>query len=124
MKRTACLIFLFTATSALARDVDFSRHIVDLDGKDIPTSQAKDAAPLDLKNVATTALLTERQDPRQTPPDPADKLRRFALALKIHQGGKVDLSAEEIAEVKASIAAAYSALVVGRANEILERIRR
>lgn len=120
--KVALLAIVLLASPAAAREVNFSAHIVDLDGNDIPSSTAKDAPPLDLKVVAATALLAEapRQDPRAAPPDPTDKLKRFALALKIHKGGAVELSVEEIATLKAAIGADYPALVVGRADEILD----
>lgn len=52
---------------------------------------------------------------------PVDKLKLYALAQKLHAGGVVDLSAEEIAQLKDRIGRGYSALVVGRAFELLEQ---
>ncbi len=114
---------LALSTAALGGEIDFSRHIVDLDGNDIPASAAKGDKPLDLATVAGMALLTEPPaDPRdaRAQPTPADKLARFSLAIKVHDGKTVSLSAEEIALVKSAISASYGPLVVGRANEILD----
>ena len=119
MKYAIIALFL-SVSSAFAGEVDFSRHIVDLDGKDIPSSQAKDAPPLDLATVAGMALLTEPPTERGQPQNPVDKLARFNLALKIHAGGKVNLSSEETTLLKAAVGAAYPPLVVGRADQILD----
>jgi len=121
MKYTIIAASMLLASGAFAAEVDFSRHITDLDGKDIPTSATKDAKPLDLAAVAGMALLTEPPaDPRGPQPSSADKLARFTLALKIHAGGNVVLSSEETTLLKTAIGAVYAPLVVGRAVEILD----
>ena len=123
MKFVILCAALLLVAPALAAEIDFSTHIVDLDGKDIPSSPAKDAPPLDLATVAGMALLSEPPaDPRNPgqPKDTNEKLRRFALAVKTHAGGKVTVSAEDIALLKSAISSAYAALVVGRAVEILD----
>jgi hypothetical protein len=116
------IALILIASSAYAGEVDFSKHILDLDGKDIPSSQAKDAPPLDLATVAGIALLTEAPaDPRGgRPADSTDKLARFKLAVKVHGGSAVDLSSEEVTTLKTAVSAVYGPLVVGRAIEILD----
>lgn len=124
MKGFLLLVALLCAEPAFAREIDFSKKIVDLDGKPIPSTKAEDAPALDLKTVAEIAILSEKpqdpRDPRSLPPDPTEKLKRFALALKIHHGGVVDVSAEEIAQIKSAISNMYNAFVFGRAVEILD----
>lgn len=121
MKLAIIATSMLIASGAFAAEVDFSRHITDLDGKDIPSSQAKDAQPLDLAMVAGIALLTEPPTERGQPPqNPVDKLARFNLALKVHAGGKVNLSSEETTLLKAAVGVAYPPLVVGRADQILD----
>lgn len=48
------------------------------------------------------------------------KLRLYALTQKVHAGGVVDVSAEDIALLKERIGRAHGVLVVGRAYELLE----
>lgn len=122
MRLVCCIVtaLLFTA-SAFAADIDFSRHITDLDGKDIPASQEKDAPPLDLLSVSRFALLNEQpQDPRAPPKNSLDKIKRFNLAIKIHGGGVMQLTSEEITLLKSSILDSFGPIVVGRATEILD----
>jgi hypothetical protein len=115
------LLIALLSTTCSAREINFSQPIVDLDGKSVPSSTSEGAPPLDLKMVAGIALLTDKPpDPRTATPDAANKLHRFTLAVKIHLGGVIDLSAEEIAEVKAAIAGVWPTLVFGRAAEILD----
>ena len=126
MNRVLFVICLSSmALAASAAEVDFSRHILDLDGKDIPMSAAKDAPPLDLATVAGMALLAEPPaDPRAPAPDTGDKLRRFDLALRTHGGHVVSLSAEDIALLKAAVSKSYGPLVVGRAFELLDPVKK
>ena len=106
-----------------AEPVDFSKHILGLDGKDLPGPGGKDAPPLDLATVCETALLVELPADPQHPQqgrDAADKLLRFKLSMRIHAGSPVTLTAEEVTMLKVSLAATYGPLVVGRAVEILD----
>ena len=89
---------------------------------DAVAGDGPDAPPLDLATVAGMALLTETPADPRAPKNPADKIKRFSLAVKVHAGGVVSLSAEEIALLKSAIAEGYSPLVVGRANEILDPV--
>lgn len=120
MKYVTIITTLFFVSNAFAAEIDFSRHITDLDGKDIPSSAAKDAKPIDLASISGMALLTEPPAERGQAQSPADKLARFNLALKIHAGGKIDLSSEETTLLKNAIGTVYPPLVVGRAIEILD----
>ena len=126
MKNLFFAFALFLASPALASEIDFTRHILDLDGKDIPVSADKDAPITTLARVAETALLNEPPvDPRQpvAAETPDQKRQRFDLALRIYQAkGAVTLSSEEVTLVKNAIAAIYGPLVVGRAAEILDPV--
>lgn len=52
--------------------------------------------------------------------DGAQKMRLYGLAQKVHGGGVVDLTAEDVALLKERIGRAFTVLVVGRAYELLE----
>jgi len=104
--------------------IDFTQHIVTLDGKDIPSTGDKDSPPLDLAIVAETGLLTEiPADPRAAPKTATDKRLRFDLALRIHDEKKLALTSEEVTLLKDSIASVFSPLVVGRAIQILDPVK-
>lgn len=122
MRKILLCALMASAGAALADPVDFSAHIVDLDGRDIPMSQDKGAPALDLRRAAEVALLAEpdSRDPRAPPRDFAEKSRRFDLALRIHDGGKIALTAEEVTLLKTAIAASFGPLIVGRAIQILD----
>ena len=115
---TSSVVAVLAAGYAGAAEVDFSRRITDLDGKDIPASADKGANPLDLARVAGLALLAQSPDDARMAQEA--KLARFNLAIKVHSGGRVDLTSEEVTLLKGAISAAYPPLVVGRAVEILD----
>lgn len=96
--------------------VDFNYVIRDLKGEAV--MDGKDE--FTLKNVACNALLMPYPDEQQL--SGTDKYRRFKLADKISaaNGEAVDLSVEEVADLKKLIAKAFSPLVVGRAYDKLD----
>lgn len=96
--------------------VDFNYVIRDLKGEAV--LDGKDE--FTLKTVACNALLMPYPDEQQL--SGTDKYRRFKLADKISSanGEDVDLSAEEVTDLKKLIAKAFSPLVVGRAFDKLD----
>ena len=95
---------------------NFCQDLLDLDGEPL-----KDPAgvTVTLQNASVNALLANDQNEN---PDGVEKAKRFALAMKIHNVKEpVDVTAEEIALVKKLIGKVYTALVVGRAYELLEQ---
>lgn len=102
--------------------LDFSTLLMTLDGKmPLLDRQPKEGEPvpkpLTLGMVSVTALLSDYPDERI---DVNEKLRRFKLALKLSDGGGVDVGVEDVALLKTLIAKMFSPLAVGRACEILD----
>jgi hypothetical protein len=107
--------------------VDFSTTLRDLRGKVIQNvvehgDPASGKPPVTedttLATVAAEALLY--YDPRGTQ-DPGIKKAQCAhLALRVHKGGVLDVTAEDIVLLKDKIGAIYAPLVVARAYELLE----
>lgn len=93
--------------------IDFDSTINDLNGK--PVMQGE--KPLDLRDLAVNSLMAVLDDERHLNGD--EKMARFTLAMKVKDGGEVDLTPEEVSKLKALIGKCYSALAVGRAYEIL-----
>lgn len=99
-------------------EVNFASHVLDYDGRTIPSpvpGQPDQNQPLTLAAVCVNSLMIE--DP-QKPLTGEEKLQRHHLALKVH-GTKspVTLSAEDVILIKTATAKAYNALVYGRVVE-------
>lgn len=74
--------------------------------------------PLTLRSACVDALLGAYQDEVALPGE--EKYRRFQLATKLSSSDEVDLTAEEITQLKKLVGKAWSPLVVGRVYELLE----
>ena len=68
--------------------------------------------------ACTTALLNNFQEEANLPP--ADKVRRFKLALKTDDGGEQAFSAEDVVLIKHLIGKTYGTLIVGRVEQLIE----
>jgi hypothetical protein len=113
-----------------AMKVNMGAEIVDLDGKTIleqvPTGQKnlmgqpimEDGGPLTLATVSRNALVAVFQD--ETTITGEEKVKRWALAMRIKKGAEADLSVEEIVLIKKLIGKAYGAVVCGPAWAALE----
>lgn len=75
--------------------------------------------PLTLRSACVDALLGTYQDEASLSGE--EKYRRFQLAAKLSGSDEVDLTAEEIAQLKKLVGRAWAPLVVGRVYELLER---
>lgn len=86
--------------------------ILDLDGKPLPDEAT-------LKSVLFLAVTTPQKDDDRL--DVKKKLELYSLAQKVHAGGEVDFTAEEIAALKDRVAKVFvHVVVVGRTFELLE----
>ena len=94
--------------------IDFDTILRDLRGEPIKDG----TGDFTLGMASCTALLSSYQDEQGL--DPKDKVRRYKLATKVSDGGEVDLSVEEISDLKKLIGKAFPPLIVGRAYEILD----
>lgn len=123
MKAAGILILLMTQSALAGEPIDFSRFMIDLDGKNIPISD-KDPTPISLGRVAEMALLSEPpsdpRDPRNASSSLVDKTKRFDLALRIHNEKKLSLSSEDTTLLKQAIADSFAPIIVGQAVKILD----
>ena len=99
-------------------EIDFSQAMKNLDGTEAMEGEGKGAKALTLGSVATEALLAVFQDEQALPGN--DKVRRYELALRVHKGGKQDMKAEEIVEIKTLVGKAFAPIIVGQAWKMLE----
>ncbi len=97
--------------------IDFEQTMKTLNGEEIKESEKKDSVPLTLKSVCINALLSEI-DREKTSGE--DKVERYELAKKIHEGGTIELKTEQVVLIKERIGKFYLPLLVGGAFEMLE----
>lgn len=96
--------------------INFEQKLKTIDGKNLILPNSQDGT---LKYFACEALQLTFQDERDL--DPNKKCLRWLLATRIYANPtKIDLTVEEIAEIKKLIGKAYGPLVVGQAFLILE----
>ena|SRR6516225_8174052 len=94
--------------------IDFDSEIRDLANAPIINGEKH----LDLAAIATNALLTPQAAEQNIPVE--EKVKRFQLALRIANGGALDIALEDVVLLKNIIGKAYPPLVVGRAFELLD----
>lgn len=90
--------------------VNFDIELKDLDGDRV----VEGGKPIRVRDLITSALLQSEQG------DEAEqKIKKWDLANKIHQGGDVDILPEDAALIKKLVGERYAPLVVGQVFPIL-----
>jgi hypothetical protein len=100
------------ATTAWA--TDFTAVLSGLDGKPLV---AEGVPSMTLGEVVANALVNQFKDEN---PSGQDKVKRWALALRIHAAKDIELTADEVKLIKDLVAKAYGPLVVGQVWSILD----
>lgn len=96
--------------------IDFNQTIKQIDGTELTITEGKEAT---LKHFALEALQLNFQDETNLSAD--TKCKRWLLATRIYANpAKIDLTAEEIVEIKKLIGKAYGPMIVGQAFQMLE----
>jgi hypothetical protein len=125
LKAAIAAVLFACATPALA--LDFTTPLTQLGGKPFETDGK--SGPITLGSISETALLTvfpDEQDAAQKAGPAAideyarEKVRRYALAVKLHDKSDVTLSADEIALLKRLIGKGYPPVVAGQAWMMLD----
>jgi hypothetical protein len=97
--------------------VNFNQEIKKINGESIANGASTQTL---LKDVAVEAILAVYQDEHNLPG--ADKAKRFVLATRIYANpADIDLTVEEVADVKKLIGKAYGPLIVGQAFAMLDQ---
>jgi len=102
---------------APAMAIDFTMPLTQLDGKPF-TDESGKAIELTLGSASENALLKVYQDEPNLAGE--EKVKRYLLAVKIHDKTNVDLNSDEISILKKLIGKSYSAAVVGEAWTALD----
>jgi hypothetical protein len=85
-----------------------------LDGQPL---NGEDGRAMTLKAVCVNALLASFDEDRNMLPEKA--LARWKLAVRLHAGGDVEVTPEELTEIRARVPKQYTVLVSGQALEML-----
>jgi hypothetical protein len=67
--------------------------------------------PVTVGSVCLTALLTAGPEDKSTP---AEKVSRWKLSQKVHKGGEVEFTPEDLSTLKAAVGPLFGPLVVGQ----------
>lgn len=98
--------------------IDFTPTINDLKGKPIKEGDAEDSPVATLGSICITALMAQFEDERTLPAK--EKVSRFKLAQKLVDAKELELKVEEVNLLKTLVGKAFGALIVGRAEELLD----
>lgn len=116
------LAFAFSiALASAASAADFTAPILDFDNAPAsacPPSEPACGKVLTLSDVAVASLMGAFPDERDLSGD--EKIKRFALAMRVRNAKDATLTAEEISLLKKLIGKAYGPLVVGRAYPMID----
>ena len=94
--------------------VNLLTEVTNLDGTSIPDTDGK---PMTLKSVFCNALISQKQGETITG---VEKVRRYTLAVAIHNHDIVDLNLDDAKLVRDLVADGYVPLVVGQVWGILD----
>lgn len=86
-----------------------------IDGRNLKKEDDQDVS---IKDVILNSLLANFPDEQGLAGE--EKVKRYSLALKVHQNTDPDLSIDDLSLIKKLVGKMYSALVVGQMWEILE----
>lgn len=95
--------------------VDVSNELKQLNGQPLMDNVNGEAVVVTFKDVIANALLSPVQKEQRV-----DKIRKYELAKKVYDGGKVDLNEEEIKLIKDRVGDVYPPIVVGPVFELLK----
>jgi hypothetical protein len=102
--------------------INFNQNITDIDEVDIYVNQRPDNTKGDLLTLglaSVIALQNNYQDEQNLSPD--QKISRMKIALKIHKNpDPVELTVEEVAEIKKTVNKQFGTLVYFRVNQLIE----
>ena len=86
-----------------------------IDGQNL---KREDNLDVSVKDVILNSLLVSFSDEMNLSGE--EKVKRYALAMKVHKNAKPDLSIDDLSLIKGLIGKMYSPLIVGQMWEILE----
>jgi len=92
--------------------IDFGQELLGIDGKPIMDPQSQEA--IRLNSVCINALMGQLEEDSKVAGE--KKLARWTLACRVQNGkGPIDMTAEEIADIKDRVGKAFAPVIVGPA---------
>lgn len=98
--------------------IDLDAVLRDLDGKPMKSDASSDSPNATLKSICLSALMASLPDEQHLPG--TEKIVRYKLAIRIHDGGSQEFTPEEVTKMRDLIGKVYTTLVVGRAFDMLD----
>lgn len=99
--------------------INFNQNIFNVKGEPLKDTSVDDKENITLKKIAVDALLRDNETTGKESGE--KKLERWQLARKIQKSSEpIDITAEEISNIKNKIATHFSTSAVGPAFELLE----
>ncbi len=99
--------------------IELNQHLWSADPSRCETIKLEDGSPATARRLLADALFANYHDEKI---DNEIKYKRYKLGLKIREirEDEIELTAEQVVELKDLVARAYSTLVMGRLWDILE----
>jgi hypothetical protein len=113
--RTLVILLASCLFVAFASAHDFTTILVGLDGKPLTLEQA--SPPVTLGDVSAIALTSSFKDEN---PSGTEKVKRWALALRVRTAKDVELTADDVKLIKDLVAKGFGPLIVGQVWSILD----
>jgi hypothetical protein len=113
LKKLALLALLIASIATPVYAIDFTTVLVDLAGKPIVIEEG----PMTLGAAAAAALVGQYKDDN---PAGQDKVKRWALAMRVHNAKDIELTADDVKLIKDMVAKAYGPLIVGQVWAIVD----
>ena len=95
--------------------INTERVLKTIDGKNL---KKEDNIDVSVGDAIVNSLLANFPDEHNLSGE--EKVKRYALAIKVHQNADPDLSVDDLSLIKKLVGKMYSALIVGQMWEILE----
>ena len=105
--------------------IDFDARLKNLNGEEIKRAEAKaDGAVVmhdwSVGQMAADAILAPQPATDRGPLTPSQLTERYALALRLHAGGEVDLTAPEVVLIQTAVARVYAPLIAAQIVALTE----
>lgn len=99
--------------------VDFCTTLCDFDGNPVQHQHGENRHDATLKSVCVEVLMARFPDEQLSP---GTQIERYSLAKKIHHsnGDGLEVTTDQVVELKKLLAKGYSPAIVGAACELLD----
>lgn len=100
--------------------IDFDQKLKNFRDETIKETPQKNSDDLTLKTVCINALLANIPNERI---EGKEKLERYEFALKLKNGGTIEITVEQAAKLKDLVGKVYNTVISGQTWQMLESIK-